>query len=127
MESTIKDELAFSVLEIGNRYAVVSMHDGVELDLVKHNELMERIEERVNFPCVLILDDVNSYSVTLDVLMARREDRRICCFGVVAYRAVTHNIYRFAQDIIGKNTRFFPSRREAVAQVEQMLTRYTAA
>jgi len=122
-----KEILDFAEVELDHRYAVVEMREGTELDLGKYDQLMQRIAADVRSPLVLIFNDVCSYSITLSVLMALQQDARVCCFAVVAYRSATHNVYRFAQDVIGKQIRFFGTREQAVEGARQMLMRVQAA
>jgi len=116
-------DLDFTKLEIHDHYCIVRTGQGVDVSLANHVQMRDTVEREINGPYGLIFDWVNSYSVNPEVIEAIRDNPRIACCAVVAYRDVTIKSLTGAVDIINKPGNFFSNLDDARQWVRDTLNR----
>ena len=95
-------DLGFTRLEFESDFIVVRVIEGVDIDSEHHRQLAAEIEKRTEGDYGLILDEVNSYSVRLGALMEMRQNPRLKCIAMIAYRPATHELARMYAGSINK-------------------------
>lgn len=100
-------DLGFTQLEIHDHYGIVRTDEGVDISLDNHKQVREAIEQEIDGPYGIIFDMVNSYSVNPEVIESIRENPRIACAAVVAYRDATRKSLAGAAETINKPGKFF--------------------
>ena len=111
--SPVNVDLGYTHLEIGDHYVIARTAEGVDVGLKEHQWVMETISKHTEFPVVLVLDEVNSYSVKLETLLALRNEKRIGNTGVICYRSSTFITYNLGSKLARRPVNFFVSRMEA--------------
>jgi len=115
-------DLGFTELEIYDDFMIGRTREGVNIDLNKHNQVIDKLSDEFEGPYGWILDEVNSYSIDFNVLLAAKDDLQIVCCAVVGYRRATRIVYNQAVRLVGKPCRFFESISEAQTWVRQQLS-----
>lgn len=101
--------LGFTELEIHDNYVIGRTAEGETMTLAKHEQAMAAVRSRIDGRFTLVLDDVNSYSIDLDVMFAVRDDHAISAICVIAYRDSTRLVLKSAREIVKKPVFFFES------------------
>lgn len=117
--------LDFTVLEIYPGYVVGRTDEGVNIDIAKHQQVLDIIHREINGPYALIIDEVNSYSVDFSVMLDLDNDPLLKCGAIVAYRFSTLKALACAVRIIGKPIRVFTSLDKAREWVAEYLQQHT--
>lgn len=115
-------DLGFTKLEIHDCYGIVRTNEGVDISLADHKQVRDAVEQEIDGPYGLIFDWVNSYSVNPEVVEAIRDNPRIACCAVVAYRDATVTSLTDAKDIINKPGTFFNNLADAQQWVHDTLS-----
>lgn len=102
-------DLGFTELEIHNGYVVARTSEGETMTLAKHEQALANVRSRIDSRFTLVLDEVNSYSIDLDVLFALRDNHVINAICIVAYRNSTRLVLKSAKEIVKKPVFFFES------------------
>lgn len=84
-----KVNLEFTELEIFNDHVIVRVADSIELDLCKYHQIMEVLADHFKESFGIILDEVNSHSISFDVMRAMRDNKNVICCAIVSYRYST--------------------------------------
>jgi len=121
---TIEIDLGYTHLEIGDQYVIARTASAVDVGLEEHQKVMDIIAEHTHFPIIFIVDEVNSYSIKLETMMALRKERNITQFGVVAYRTATRITHNFGAQLVRKPVNFFRSRMDARKWAEHQGSAY---
>jgi len=101
--------LGFTQLEIYSDYVIARTAEGETMTLAKHEQALAEVRSRIDDRFTVILDEVNSYSIDLDVMFALRDDHVISAICIVAYRNSTRLVLKSAKDIVKKPVFFFES------------------
>ena len=99
-------DLSFTTLEIYDYYVIGRTKEGVNLSIENHLQVLETLNQYLTSPYGFIIDEVNSYSIDLDVMLHIRKDNNIFCIGVVYYRAATKLALELGQYLIEKPVHF---------------------
>lgn len=84
-----KVNLDFTELEIFDDHVIVRAADSIELDRGKFYQIMDVLADQFDEPFGIVLDEVNSHSISFDVMPAMRNNGNIICCAVVSYRPST--------------------------------------
>jgi hypothetical protein len=106
-------DLGFTQLEIHDYYSIVRIGEGVDMTLANHEQILSEVEHEIDGPYGLIYDWINSCSVKADVIEAIRQNMRITCCVVIAYRDATVKSLAVAAEIINKPGTFCRSLDDA--------------
>jgi len=106
-------DLGFTQLEIHDNFVISRTAADETLTLAKHEQVITTVQPYVDGRFYLILDEVFSYAIDLDVLFALRDNQAIAAICIVAYRDSTRLVLNSARDIIKKPVYFFESLEEA--------------
>jgi hypothetical protein len=101
--------LGYTELEIHSNYVIGRTAEGETMTLAKHEKALAEVRSHINGRFTLVLDEVNSYSIDLDVMFALRDDHDIKAICIVAYRDSTRLVLKTAKDIVKKPVFFFES------------------
>ncbi len=113
-------DLGITHLEIGNGYAIARTRAGADVSLADHNLVMETIAKHTKVPFVLVIDEINTYSVKLETLMSLRTEKRFSHWGVISYRPQTRIVHTLGSRMARRPVSFFSSRDEAIKWAESM-------
>ena len=116
-------DLGFTELEIYDDFAVGRTRTGVDIDLEKHEQVMDVLRREIPGRFGIIVDEVNSYSVRFEVLRAMRKDPRIACAAAVVYRFATIKAMAVAAMVAGTPSKTFSTLDEAKDWVRDQLSR----
>lgn len=114
-------DLGFTELEIYDRFFVGRTRRGVEIDMEKHQLVMDIITREIPAPFGMILDEVNPYSVDFEVMLSLRNDPRAICGAVVTYRFVTLKSLAVPASLVKKPMKFCKTLEEAREWVAEKL------
>ena len=114
-------ELPFTILEIHDNYVIGRTKEGVNLSIENHLQVLEAINQYLTSPYGFIVDEVNSYSVDLDVMLHISKDKNIFCIGVVYYRAATKLALELGQYLIKKPVHFSSNLNDVAVWVRQQV------
>jgi len=106
----VEVQLEQAKLEIGSRYVIVQTDEGVDVSPAHHEQVMETVGKYTEFPVAFVLDEVNSYSVKLETLLAIRSEQRVSRFGVISYRPATRVALTLGSMLSKRPVTFFESR-----------------
>lgn len=115
-------DLGFAELEVYDDFMIGRTREGINIDLDKHNQVIDKLASEFEGSYGWILDEVNSYSVDLNVLFAVKNDPRIACCAAVSYRNATRIVLNQAARLINKPCRFCESISEAQTWVRHQLS-----
>jgi len=114
-------DLGFTRLEFRPGYVVVRTVEGADIDLAQHRQVIAAIEQRIDGNYGFLLDEVNSYSVRLGVMVDVRQNPRLKCLAIVAYRGATRMLAGMVAGTIEKPFEVFPALEQASAWMEEQL------
>lgn len=114
-------ELGFTRIEFRPGYVIVRTIEGADIDLAQHRMVIDEIEQRLDGDYGFLLDEINSYSVRLGVMVDVRQNPRLKCVGVVAYRGSTRMIAGMIAGTIDKPFAVFPTLELAKTWMEEQL------
>jgi len=114
-------ELGYTRLEFRPGYVVVRTIEGADIDLAQHRKVIAEIEQRFDGDYGFLLDEVNSYSVRLGVMVDVRQNPRLKCIGIVAYRGATRMIAGMIAGTVDKPFKVFPTLEQASTWMEEQL------
>ena len=114
-------ELPFTILEIHNNYVVGRTKEGINLSIENHLQVLETLNKHLTSPYGFIVDEVNSYSIDLDVMLHIRKDKNIRCIGVVYYRTATKWALELGQHLIEKPVHFSSSINDVTEWVREQV------
>lgn len=102
-------DLGFTQLEVHDNFVISRTEEGETLTLAKHEQMMTAIHPYLDGRFYLILDEVFSYAIDLDVLFSLRDNQTVSAICIVAYRDSTRLVLESTRDIINKPVFFFES------------------
>ena len=114
-------ELPFTILELHGNYVVGRTKEGINLSIENHLEVLEILNKHLTSPYGFIVDEVNSYSIDLDVMLHIRKDKNIGCIGVVYYRIATKLALELGQDLTEKPVHFSSSINDVADWVREQV------
>jgi len=114
-------DLGFTRLEFRPGYVVVRTIHGADIDLEQHRQAIAEIERRFDGDYGFLLDEVNSYSVRLGVMVDVRQNPRLKCLAIVAYRGATRMLAGMIAGTIDKPFEVFPTLDQACTWMEEQL------
>ena len=114
-------DLGFTRLEFRSGYVIVRTVDGADIDLASHRQVIAEIEQRLDGDYGFLLDEVNSYSVRLGTMVEMRQNPRLKCMAIVAYRSATRIVATVVAGTISKPFEVFDSLGEACAWIEAQI------
>ena len=114
-------ELPFTTLELHDNYVVGRTKEGVNLSIDNHLQVLEVTNQYLTSPYAFIVDEVNSYSIDLDVMLHIRKDKNIFCIGVVYYRAATKLALELGQYLIEKPVHFSSNINDVTGWVREQV------
>lgn len=116
--------LDFTDLQIYPSFIVGRTHEGICVDLEKHQKVLDVVASEIDGPYGFIIDEVNDYSVSFEVMLHMKKDPSIACGAIVAYRNRTLKALACAVDFIGKPTKVFKNLEDAKAWVGCYMDEY---
>ncbi len=116
-----KIDLGFTDVEIYEDYFVGRTKKGIHLTLDKHLVVLDVVNQYFSSPYGIVIDEVNSYSVDLPVLLHISKDENIVCVGVVCYREITEVALDLAKDTIEKPSKFSSQKEVVTSWVEEQV------
>ncbi len=102
-------DLGFTEFAIHSNFVIGRTAEGESMTLAKHEQALAEVRSHIDGRFTLVLDEVNSYSIDLDVLFALRDDHEITAIYIVAYRDSTRLLFKSVKDIVKKPVFFFES------------------
>lgn len=99
-------KLPFTTLELHDGYVIGRTKEGVHICMEDHLQVLKILNQNFTSPYGFIIDEVNSYSVDLPVMIDISKDKNIFCIGVVYYRTATRIALNFSQHIVEKPVHF---------------------
>jgi len=114
-------DLGFTRLEFKPGYVVVRTMEGADIDLAQHRQAIAEIEQHFDGDYGFLLDEVNSYSVRLGVMVEVRQNPRLKCFAIVAYRGATRILADMVARTVDKPFAVFPTLEQACTWMEEQL------
>lgn len=114
-------ELPFTTLDIYDNYVIGRTKEGVNLSIENHFQVLEILNQHLTSPYGLIIDEVNSYSIDLDVMLHIRKDKNISCIGVVYYRTATKIALELGQYLTKKPVYFSSSINDVTEWVREQI------
>lgn len=115
---TVEVRLDQAKLEIGYRYVIIQTDEGVDVSPAHHELVMETVSKYTEFPVAFVLDEVNSYSVKLETLLAIREEQRVSRFGVISYRPATRVAFTLGSALAKRPVTFLESRDQVMGWLD---------
>jgi len=91
------------------------------MSIDNHRKVTETISQHLEEPYGLIIDEVNKYSIDLQVFHSIRDDPAILCIGVVCYRKSTKIALSLGESLIKKPI-FYSDSLQEVKQWMKMQT-----
>ena len=116
-------ELPFTTLEIHDGYVIGRTKEGVHMSMKEHMQVLDSVNQHLTSPYAFILDEVNSYSIDLHVLLHVHKDKNIFCIGVVYYRTATKIALEFGKHIIKKPVYFSKNINHVEEWVKKQIAR----
>lgn len=95
-------ELPFTTVEVHDNYVIGRTNEGVHLCMEKHLQVLDTVNKHLTSPYGLILDETNSYSIDLHVMLHVSNDENISCIGIAYYREETKKVLEFSQGLVNK-------------------------
>lgn len=117
-----KIELPFTTLEIHDGYVVGQTKEGVHLTMDDHLQVVETLNQHLDSPYGLIIDEINSYSIDLPVMFHISKDKNICCIGVVYYRKSTKIALEVGKLVVKKPVYFSNNKNEVTTWVKEQVS-----
>jgi len=106
-------DLGFTRLEFRPGYVVVRTIHGADIDLEQHRQAIAEIERRFDGDYGFLLDEVNSYSVRLGVMVDVRQNPRLKCLAMMLAGMIAGTI--------DKPFEVFPTLDQACTWMEEQL------
>ena len=119
-------DLVHAVLEFDTRFVVCRAIEGMDLMDEHVSRICAEIESRMTGDYGIILDEVNPYSMRFEAMVEFRNNPRIRCFAIAAYRPVTYGTTKMAFFVIRKPYRVFPGLEEAKVWMSRQMNEKTS-
>jgi hypothetical protein len=114
------DDIVLKTLDIGDvalefetDYVICRVCEGADLLGEQASRTCAEIEARMAGDFGVILDEVNAYSMRFEAMLELKNNARIRCMAVVAYRPVTYGTTKMAFYVIKKPYRIFSNLDDA--------------
>lgn len=108
-------DLGFTEIDIHNGFAIGRTKAGHHISIDNHLSVKKSINEHLQPPYGIIIDQKNDYSIDFKTLMHVRSDCDICCIGIVYHRFLTRIALEASAKMMNKPV-YFANNAEEVMQ-----------
>ena len=116
-------ELPFTTLDIRDGYVIGKTKEGVNLSIDDHLQVLDSVNQYLTPPYAFVIDEINSYSIDLSVMLHMRKDVNVCCLGIVYYRNSTKIALKLGSSLFNKPVYFSNDINKVTDWVKEKIAR----